>query len=472
MCVNSLERSVDDRVIGICERVREKGGRALLVGGWVRDRLLGLESKDHDIEVFGLAPERLIEILDRDFSTDVVGASFGVVKILGAHIDVSIPRRDSWVPELDSADATPRNPHRAFLISTDPFMSIEDAARRRDFTINAISYDPLTREYLDPLNARRDLEQRLLRHTSDEHFAEDPLRVLRAMQFVARFELSVDPATRTLCRRIDLTGLSRERVFEEWRKLILRGQHISRGLTFLRNCEQLAPYPELAALIDCPQEPEWHPEGDVWVHTLHCMDFFAANRVGDEYDDLVVGFAVLCHDFGKPATTRVEEGRVRARGHAETGVEVTERFLRRMTDQRTLIEDVAPLVQHHLAPRQLYDQAASDAAIRRLARRVGRIDRLARVSLADAMGRPPLSSSAADMPPITSLLERAAALEVVNTAPESILKGRHLLALGVEPGPRMGEIIRACYEKQLDGEVASLDEALELAKHLLGRTAS
>jgi tRNA nucleotidyltransferase (CCA-adding enzyme) len=287
--------------------------------------------------------------------------------------------------------------------------------------------------------------------------------VLRGMQFVARFNLRAAPETIDLCRNMNLAGLSAERLFGEWSKLLLKGVSIARGLEFLRDTNQLTAYPELAALIDCPQDPQWHPEGDVWVHTGHCLDFFAAHRTGSRYEDLVVGLAVLCHDLGKPATTRLEDGRWRAKRHASAGLEPTTTFVQRLTAQKNLLEDVLPLVKDHLVPRELFDIQAGDAALRRLARRVGRIDRLARVSAADAMGRPPLSDWNVERLMFDWLVQRATALEVLDAAPKPILLGRHLLELGMTPGPGIGALLAACYEAQLDGKVTSLDEATRFA---------
>ena len=472
-----------DIVTHICERVASHGGRALVVGGWVRDHILDVPGDDYDIEVYGIEPQRLLELLGEQHELDLVGASFGVIKLKGLTIDVSIPRRDSKVPDAGtSGRIAPHHgpfaeiedeliaPHRAFVVASDPHMSVREAARRRDFTINTISYDPLTHTYEDPFDGRADLEKKVLRHTSEEFFADDPLRVLRGMQFVARFNLSAAPETVALCRGMDLTGLSAERLMGEWSKLLLKGVLPSRGLAFLRDSKQLAHYPELTALIDCPQDPEWHPEGDVWVHTGHCLDFFAQQRTRDRYEDLVVGMAVLCHDLGKPATTRQEDGRWRAKRHAGAGLAPTTTFVQRLTSQKNLLEEVLPLVKYHLLPRELFDIQAGDAALRRLARRVGRIDRLARVSAADAMGRPPLSQWETERLACEWLVRRAQELAVLDAAPAAFLLGRHLLELGMSPGPGVGVLLAACYEAQLDGQVTSLEEATGFARAFLAES--
>ena len=259
-------------------------------------------------------------------------------------------------------------------------------------------------------------------------------------------------------------GLAPERVFEEWRKLILKGRRPSRGLSFLRSSGWIRHFPELLAMVHCPQDPEWHPEGDVWTHTLHVMDAFARERIDDGWEDLVVGFACLCHDIAKPSTTAFSDGRWRSPGHEEAGEEPTRSFLGRMSEQQRLIEEVVPLVREHLKPWMLYRDRASASAVRRLARRVGRIDRLVRVARADQAGRPPLPADG-----FTAgewLLEQAERLELDSQAPRPIVLGRHLIALGLEPGRHFGPLLESCFEAQLDGAFDDLEGGLQVAAAL------
>jgi tRNA nucleotidyltransferase (CCA-adding enzyme) len=435
----------------ILRSVEAAGGRGFLVGGCVRDAIRGVTAEDIDIEVFGLPFTALEAILSRDFSIDWVGKSFAVFKIRGLAIDVSLPRREKKIGPG----------HRGFAVEPAPSLSFEEAASRRDFTINAISWDVLNGEIIDPFNGREDLLAGVLRHTG-EKFAEDPLRVLRAMQLSARLNFTVAPETIATCRHIAPDDLPAERIFEEWRKLLLRGKRISIGLGFLRDCRWLRYYPELAALDGCPQDPEWHPEGDVWTHTLHCMDAFAGARTGDPHEDLIVGLAVLCHDFGKPATTRREDGRIRSHRHDVEGIEPTRRFLHQMTRQKEIIESVLPLVETHLRPHELSRSNAGDAAIRRLARKVVRIDRLVRVFRADMAGRPPKPPG--DDGTCRWLLDRAEALSVKDSAPEPIVKGRHLIDLGLAPGPEFKGILEHCFEAQINGEFDNLEDGLKVAR--------
>jgi tRNA nucleotidyltransferase (CCA-adding enzyme) len=453
-------------VIALSEAVRDSGGRALLVGGCVRDALMGAQPKDWDLEVYNLDSARLREILDQFGPVNVVGEAFTVYK-LGNHLDVSIPRR-----ERKSGRG-----HKAFVIEGDPSMSVAEATQRRDFTINAILQDPLTGELLDPYNGRRDIDQRVLRAVSKDTFAEDSLRVLRAAQFAARFEFEIDPETVGLCRSIDLSDLPAERIWGEMEKLLLRASRPSVGLDWLRRVGAIEKlFPEIQSLIGVPQDPEWHPEGDVFVHTQLTVD-----RARELIEDLAyprqvtVMLAALAHDFGKPATTEFLEGRWRSRGHEEAGVPPAESFLTRVNvhtiDNYNVRAQVIALVREHLKPGEFYKKRdeVGEGAFRRLARRC-EPDLLYRVAKADSLGRNAewvprekwYGSEAQDW-----FIERSRELEVEQRPPEPFLLGRHLLDLGVDPGPRMGEITRAVYEMQLDGRVRNLDDAITEAKKLI-----
>lgn len=453
--LEGIKESHRQVLLQVCRLIEKAGGRAWLVGGTVRDGVLGLTQRDMDIEAFGLPGPRLREVLGQEFSLDLVGESFGILKLREAPVDVGIPRRESKIGPG----------HRAFDIVSDHTLSLTEAAARRDFTINAIYYDPLNGEIADPFKGLQDLTHGLLRHTSAA-FREDPLRVLRGMQLVARFQLQAVPETVAECRSIDREGLAVERVFEEWRKLIVSGSKPSLGLAFLKDTTWLRFFPELEATLGCRQDPKHHPEGDVWTHTLHCMDAFAEEKVDDPWEDLVVGLAVLCHDLGKPRCTQVEkDGRLRSLGHEKAGVEVTERFLARLTNQTRLVREVLPLVAEHMVPAQLEKAQASDAAVRRLAQRVGRIDRLLRVARADALGRPPLGPD--PFPAGPWLAEKARQLAVMEGRPEALVQGRDLLEMGWRPGPHLKEILERLYTAQLDGKFATVEGGRDYVRHHL-----
>ncbi len=439
----------------IAKKIQQAGGRAILVGGCVRDAARNEASEEADIEVYGLSPSQLEQLLAKDYPYHLVGKAFAVLKLKGIAIDISLPRRES---KIDKG-------HRGFAIQGDPFMSLEEASSRRDFTINAIAYDPLLDKWLDPHQGLKDLQNNRLRHVSSA-FCEDPLRVLRAMQFIARFECQIAKETLILCQNITPESLSQERIFEEWKKLILKGRKPSLGLTFLKNSGWVQYFPELKALIGCQQDPLWHPEGDVWQHSGFCMDAFAEERVQDDWENLVVGLAVLCHDFGKPLCTQtVIDGRIRSPGHDVAGEAPTRSFLRRMTNHKELVESVVALVLTHMRPTELFKANATDAAIRRLSAKVERIDRLVRVVRADKGGRPPLPRG--DCQEGQWLLERAEALQVAQAKPKPILLGRHLLELGMPASPQFKPLLEAAYEAQLDGKITTIEEAIHFIQGTL-----
>jgi tRNA nucleotidyltransferase (CCA-adding enzyme) len=447
-----------DRARAIARAVRLAGGRALIVGGWVRDRLLGQPSKDIDLEVYGVPPASLRGLLERIGRVETIGESFTVYKVGG--IDVSLPRRESKVGRG----------HRGFLVEGDPAMSVGDASRRRDFTINAISWDPLTGEYLDPRGGRADLEARVLRVVDPSTFPDDSLRVLRAMQFVARFELTVTPDTMEICRAIPLDDLPSERIWAEVEKLLLLPARPSLGFRFAVSAGIVARVlPEMEPLVGCEQEPEWHPEGDVWVHTLMVIDE-ARRRIDDlpRWAKIVVMLGAVCHDLGKPSTTAFFDGRIRSHNHEEAGVAPARALLDRLdvhsidgVDVRT---QVFGLTAHHLKPGSWYKvrDEVGDGAFRRLAQKVD-LELLARLASADCVGR----AGEFDCTAMTWFLERARALGVEHEAPKPLLLGRHLLALGLEPGPQIGVILRQVYERQLDGEITTTEQALAVANDIL-----
>lgn len=434
--------------------------RPRLAGGCVRDWLAGLSPKDFDIEVQGISFDELHAILAPFGATDVVGRSFGVIKLrLGStEYDFSLPRRESKTG----------NGHRGFAVTPDPLLSDADAASRRDFTINSITCDPFTGEIFDPHGGQRDLRNRILRHTGPA-FVEDPLRVLRAFQFAARFDLTLAPETAALCRSMVGTyhELPVERIWGEWDKWASQSIRPSRGLTVLEETGWLIHFPEIAALRECPQDPEWHPEGDVFTHTQHCCDALVKLpewRESTPARRRILLFAVLAHDFGKPPTTSQSEHRGRLRwrslGHESAGGPISESFLRRIGSPRSIIEAVRPLVVLHLAHHHGPGDP-TDSQIRRLARKLfpATIDDLCAVMSADSLGRPPLNGADA-LVLIEKLRSRAHELSLRKAPPRPILLGRHLIALGQKPGPQFTDLLAIAFEAQLDGAFSDEETAL------------
>lgn len=437
----------------------------MLVGGCVRDELMGIEPKDWDVEVYGIEPTRLREILDSFGRVDAVGEAFTVYKI-GRDLDVALPRRERKIGRG----------HKGFVVEGDKDMSFAEAAKRRDFTINAILKDALTGEIIDLYGGRRDIENKILRVVSKETFAEDSLRVLRAAQFAARFEFDLDAETIEICRRIDLTDLPKERIWGEFEKILLQAEKPSIGLKWLYDLNVVGQlFPELKSLVGVPQQPEWHPEGDVDIHTLMVAD--EARKLIDDLPyakKAAVMLGALCHDFGKPPTTKFFDGKWRSHGHDEAGVEPTLSFLDKLgiftLEGYDARGQIVQLVRYHLKPGEFYKAQPGDGAFRRLARKV-EPDLLYRVAKADSLGRNPewlpkekwFKAEAQEW-----FIEKARELAVEKEAPKPILMGRHLIELGLKPSPKFKEILDAVYEMQLDGKITDTEEAVEEARKLIG----
>ena len=430
--------------------------RAFLVGGCVRDALLGLAVKDFDLEVFGVSYERLAKALRRWGRVDYVGQSFGVAKLTtgsGLAYDFAIPRRDRKVALG----------HKGFAVEFDADITPQEAASRRDFTLNALMFDPRRGEVLDFFGGQADLRDRLLRHTSDA-FAEDPLRVLRGMQFASRFNLRAAPETVALCRSIKASfgELAVERVGDEWFKWAAKSVVPSVGLRFLADTEWLEHFPELAALRGTPQDPEWHPEGDVFTHTGHCCDALVKLpqwQAADEASRIAWMLAVLTHDFGKPAVTHeaLRDGRMRivSPGHEQGGVEPALKFLERIHAPHAIRDRVPPLVANHLA----HMQPVTDRGVRRLAKRLEpeTIASLCVIVTADHNGRPPKPACVPEG--VKALLAKAEELRVQDSAPKPILQGRHLIAAGMTPGKEFKAILDEAFEAQLEGQFGDVEGA-------------
>lgn len=446
----------------ISKTLASKGAKAIIVGGSVRDHFLGIAAKDFDIEVYGLENiEALEEILKNFGRVELVGKSFGVLKLFyqGEVYDFAFPRTEKKIAKG----------HKGFSIMIDGNYPYEQAARRRDFTINAMGYDIEEKRFLDPFGGREDMQAKVLRHIDEKTFVEDPLRIYRGVQFCARFGYRMAEETKALCTIMIEEGaleeLAKERVYEEFKKLLLKADRPSKGFELMRELGVLQYFPELEALIGVEQDKQWHPEGDVWVHTMMVIDAMATLRTGDEKRDLMLMYAALCHDFGKPGTTEFIDGRIRSRGHEKAGIEPTVSFMARLTNEQDFIDQITPLVAHHLKPSQLFADNSSKAAVRRLSTKAN-IENLVIVAKADFLGRTTKDAQEGEFKAGEWLLEMAKSLDVTHAAPKPLLQGRDLIALGMRPSARFKEILDAVYAKQLDGEVGSLEEAIAVAKSL------
>jgi len=445
----------------IAKHLNNKGYRAILVGGAVRDFYLEKSSKDFDIEVYNIDNLEILATELTNFgAVNLVGKSFGVVKLKvdNLEIDFSLPRTETKVA----------SGHRGFEVKCNSRLDFVTAAKRRDFTINAIGYDINAQKLLDPFGGVDDINNKTLQIIDNLSFTEDPLRVYRAVQFGARFEFTLSKDTFTACSKLvdndSLEELPKERVWEELKKLLLKAKKPSVGFEIMKDLGILKYFPELKALIGVKQEPKYHPEGDVWVHTLMVVDEMAKLRSCDEKRDLILMLSALCHDFGKPATTKLIDGRIRAIGHEEKGIEPTKSFLKRLTNEKELIAEVVKLVQYHLRPMQLYKGGAKASAIRRLSTKVN-LQLLEKLARADYFGRGDIESNefkAGDW-----LLKRAKELNVQNTPPKRLLKGKDLINLGMKPSKKFGEILNKAYQLQLDGELSTKEEAINKLPHII-----
>lgn len=469
----------DKKLLAAIQKIAKAVPGAVVVGGFVRDALLGLRPKDADLEVYGVTPEGLEALLGGLFPKRVIaaGRAFGILKVVvgkGIELDVAIPRRESKAGKG----------HTGFLVESDPTMTLEDAARRRDFTINALAADPFTGEVHDPVGGLADLERRVLCVVDRERFQDDPLRVYRALQFAARLELTVDPEAAALMKEMvargDLDDLSKERVTDEIKKLMLKAAKPSLGLELAWDLGVIErEYPELRVLRATEQEKDWHPEGNVWIHTLMVVDRAAeiirepARKFTDE-EKLQVMFGALCHDLGKPATTELLEGRIRSRGHEAAGEEPTRRLLAHWTFPRAVEDAAVAVAREHLKPRMLFHELTKEAlnqaqyanAVRKLLKRIHPVSWrvLLACAEADLRGRA-LPNADADLKAYDEMFAKAVVREGLDASPTApLLQGRDLIELGLVPGPRLGEWIQAVEDARDRGEIRTRDEALAFIK--------
>ena len=420
----------------IAQQVAQQGGRVYYVGGLVRDRLMGRENKDVDIEVHGVTPEVLEGILDSLGEAKEMGASFGVYGLKHFCLDIAMPRREQ---------ATGRG-HRDFAVFVDPFLGTQKAAQRRDFTMNALMEDVLTGAVVDHFGGQEDIKRGIVRHVNDAAFAEDPLRVLRAAQFAARFGFRVAEETISLCAQMDLTALARERIYGELEKALLKAPRPSVFFTVLHQMGQLSHwFPEVEALMGIPQEPRFHPEGDVWNHTMLVLDQAAKLREQAQ-DPTALLLSALCHDFGKKDALQNDHGRIRALGHEEAGIPLTEAFLSRITGEKRLHNYVANMVQLHMRPNILAAQKSSQKSFCRLFDRSVCPEDLLLLAKADALGRGIQQDYASTEAYLQKMLSRYREIMAL-----PYVQGADLIAAGFAPGKDFGAALAYAHKLRLAG---------------------
>lgn len=439
--------------------IKQHGGHAYLVGGAVRDLLLGLPVHDMDIEVHGITIEQLESLLNTIGSVSFVGKSFGVLKMHGLPIDWSLPR-------VDKAGRKPQ-------VHVMPDMGIEEALRRRDLTINAIAVDLFTYAIIDPFNGLAALITKTLSSPDIHFFTEDPLRFYRVMQFIGRFEMNPDDQLNHVCATMAIQHVSIERIEAEFEKLMLKSIKPSLGIRWLRSVGRLHEVlPELADTIGVPQDPIWHPEGDVFEHSMQTLDAAALLEYDTQEEKLICLYAALCHDIGKTHTTALINGRLRSHGHDQAGFALTKSLLKRIVTKKKIITAAAKLVKVHMQPGAFINLNASAAAYRRLALRLAHadtnIDMLAKIAVADAQGRNPEGPEplARDVPHVQEFIKRARENDVLCYPEKPILHGRDIADL-VKPGPEMGKLLKQAYELQIEKGIKDKDKLREYIQTLL-----
>lgn len=460
---------VPNAVLSVARQIRSSGGRVMLVGGAVIDIVLGRVPKDWDLEVYGVSYNDLVKTLS-NHNPKLVGQAFGIIKVNfdGFDIDINVPRKDNKVGIG----------HKGFEVLMDPSMTVKEAARRRDFTINALAMDVFTGEIVDPFGGLNDLHAGILRATDPRLFVQDPVRPVRAMQLLARKAKSVDHGTMQLIRSMVgmFPEIAPERVHEEWLKLLLKAERPSVGLEFLRDSGWIVHFPELHALIGCEQHPDWHPEGDVWIHSCGTVDSAAwvrdQNVLPEGWTEAFM-FGTMCHDLGKPSTTITpemvandeapKERMWTAWGHDRAGMPLGESFLRRMTNNKKLIDKTTTIIGEHMQPFNLWQGDGKKSAYKRLHNRI-RLDVLGWVCKCDSCGDPD-GRARIGSPDFEHETSKACWDHFDDIGPEPIkpiLMGRHLQNAGVKPGPVFKKMLDAAYELQIQG-VDDIDSLLQEA---------
>lgn len=445
----------------IANILKDKGATAInLVGGAVIDLLQGREVKDYDMEVYGLSYEGLFSLLSTHGKVTTCGKEFGIIKFYDGtdEFDFSLPRKENKCGVG----------HKGFNVELDSSLTIEEASKRRDLTINAISYDIISEEYHDPFNGISDVSEGCIKMVNKETFMEDSLRPLRVMQLLARKGVYVDSNTLDTCREMKhlFSELPKERVFEEFNKLLLKSTKPSVGLQFLVDSEWIINFPELSALIGCPQNPDKHPEGDVWEHTKLVVNYASSllHNIEEEWK-LAFMYGALCHDLGKPVST--DPVTLTAYDHDKTGVEYTVSFLNRLTGDKKLIERVSGLTAYHMQLRFLYAGSAGNSAWKRLQNKFQRLDVLSYLTLADDYSRPNKTIPDGGCPVHNLALDKYAQFGQTKIKP--ILTGKDLIAAGFDQKNRdvacqFGVALDAAYQVQIDDDVTDKDVLLNIAK--------
>ncbi len=501
-----MELIITKQCLSVIEKLREEKYFSLIVGGKVRDSVLGIESKDVDIEVYGITYEDLVKFLSTFGKVNLVGKAFGVIKIKlkdGEDYDFSIPRRDSKVENNITAG-------RGIIAEFDIKMTPKEAASRRDFTCNSIGYDPIEKTLYDYFGGIKDIENNILRATSKQ-FCEDPLRVLRGMQILSRiytqeiefntkeckecnahktgwtkkcmFCEDYNIVEKPFCVELNTIEVSKtlkkeklviEREAEEWMKFFTKCKFPSKSLQYLIDTEWIERYPELNNVINIEQDPEWHPCGLVGEHIKHCID--AAVEICEKEkiegdNKAVIISAVLCHDIGKSQTTKKEivkgKERITSKGHDFLSEELTISFLERIGIKQKIIEKASKLARYHME-HLTYDNKTKRGNIRQIAEKLfpATIKELLYVMEADHSGRPPLERGLSEK--ACSIKKDAIEEGVYEGKVGSYLSGKDIMDIfNTKQGKIIGDVLKEVGKKQLRKEVNCRKDAVKVANKYL-----
>ncbi len=439
----NFEPELPRRLLKIADDIVAAGGRAYLVGGWVRDALLGRNCRDYDVEVYDLEQEQLLPILSRYGKTNLVGKAFGVIHLSmkGESLDFSFPRTESKVGYG----------HKGFVVHTDTKLTFREAALRRDFTINAMGMELPDLKLCDPYGGIDDLKARRLRHVGPA-FAEDSLRILRGVQFASRFVLTLAPETVELCRTLSLDDLSIERLFEEFKKWLLKPGKPSLGLRAFLDIKLDEYFPEVNPFAVKSRDAGWEMLGRV-------LDAVSCSREGLSDDEaselsfaaLLLGNAHVVNNHpGTAISATAEQSPLPSDIKA-----LSNKFLARITNEVHLVRKVPELLKCYSELDFATVPPASQ--LRRLAVRLGGLRLLSLLVKSTPTELFKSATFACD------LHQAAQDLDLLRAAPEPFLTGKMLMDLGVKPGKQMGEIIKQSFELQLDGKLCNVEDALAWA---------
>ncbi len=452
-------------LLEIAETILAENGKAILVGGCVRDSFLKMESKDFDIEVFGIANLYLLKnILSRFGSVSTVGKSFGVIKLKidqyknkvdkPFEVDFSFPRKDFKI----------NAGHKGFETRFDPDMSYAEAASRRDFTINSIGYDLSSNTIIDPFDGQKDIKNKILRHINHS-FIEDPLRVLRAMQLSSRLNFRIAPETINLCRKVNISELPKERIFEEFKKLLLKSEKPSTGIKYAYLLGITDMFQSLKDLANIPQSILERSECNLWDHTLMTLDRMSEYKTGNEKKDIILMLAALCHNMGKEMKIEYITEFYKRCGYDKYGLMPVKLFLSKLTNEKYIIKEVLMLIKYSYKPFQLYfntnNQDKYDSILRKLSMKLP-IEDLIKLARASCHGS---DMSGSDDETASEIEEQITGrMKVLNLTTKSIkpiLTGAHLKKTGIKAGPVMGRLLKEAFARQLDGKITTIQEALK-----------